>query len=391
LLCAAAQSYGQVKKWTLQECVEYALKNNISVRQSELDLKLTEVDKSDAFGSFIPTANGSVSHVWNSGLNLDPVSNTNTLQTTMFTTAGFTASVDLYKGLQNQARYRKAKMAIVASQYQLQKMKEDTGLNVANAYLQILFNRENLKVQQEQLAADLRQSERSTQLLEGGQIPKGDLLDVEATVAADRQRVIAAENQLLLSKLSLAQLLQLKDFMSFDVADEEYNMAENAILFETPEAIFEKAKTIRTEIKIAQANVDLAKQDVKISLGAYQPTLRGFYNLDTRVGYSDVPYFSPDTGELLGLQSPPPFWNQFWDNKGHSYGFQLSIPILNGFSTRNAVTRSKIALDRSQLTYEQQELDLERNVFTAYTDAQGALKAYDAAVSAANARTLALS
>jgi outer membrane protein len=393
LLLLSFFSRAQEKKWTLRECVEHALKNNISVRQSELDLQLTEIDKSDALGNFIPTANANAQHAWNSGLNPNPVSGGNSLQTTMYTTAGFGTQVDIYKGLQNQARYRRAKMAIIAGQYQLQKMKDDTGLNVANAYLQILFNRENLKVQKEQLAADIRQSERSAQLLEGGQIPKGDLLDVEATVAADKQRVIAAENQLLLSKLSLAQLLQLKDFKNFDVADEEYDMNDNEILFQTPEAIFEKAKTIRTEIKLAQANLEVAKQDVKISRSAYQPTLRGFYNLDTRVGYADVPYLDPVTGQYdyTRLVSPPRFVDQFWDNKGHSYGFQLSVPVFNGFSTRNAVKRSKIALSRSELAYEQQELDLERNVYTAFTDAQGALKAYDAAVSAANARAQALS
>lgn len=386
----AMQLNAQGKKWTLQECVEYALSNNITVRQSELDLKLNEIDKSDAFGAFLPTANGNAQHIWNSGLSQDPISGQNTVQTNMFSTFGFATQVDLYRGMQNQAQYRRSKMAIIAGQYQLQKIKDDIALNVANAYLQILFNRENLKVQQQQLAADLKQSERSAQLLEGGLIPKGDLLDIDATVAADRQRVIAAENQLLISRLSLAQLLQIDDFQNFDIADEDYDRGDSGILLQTPDAIFEKAKTVRTEIKLAQANLEVAQQDVKIARGAYQPTLRGFYSLDTRVGYNDVPKFNEETGRVIGLESPPPFWTQFWDNKGHSFGFQLSIPILNGLSTRNNVSRSKVALERSKLAFEQQELDLERNVYTAFTDAQGALKAYDAAVSASEARAQAL-
>jgi len=379
----AVSSIAQEKKWTLQECVEYAFKNNISVRQSELDLKTTEVTKSDAIGNFLPSANLSAGHSWNIGLTQN-LSGILQQQTTQFTTAGLSTQVDIYRGMQNQLQLRRAKMAIIAGQYQLQKMKDDVGLNVANAFLDILFNKENLKVQQQQLQIDQQQAERAKQLLEGGQIPRGDLMDIEATVSTDRQRVVQAENTLLISKLSLAQLLQLDDFATFDIADEEYNMEDSEVFMQTPAAIFEKARSLRTEIKLAQANLDVAQQDVKIAKAAYQPSLTGFYSLNTRITYADYTTFD-EQGQLISF-SPPPFWTQFWDNKGHSFGFQLSIPILNGYATRNNVERSKITLERSKLAFEQQELDLERTIYTAYTDAQGALKAYDAAVSAANAR-----
>ena len=382
-LLIAFSATAQNKKWTLQECVEYAFKNNISVRQSELDLKTTEVTKSDAVGNFLPSASLSAGHSWNIGLTQN-LSGILQQQTTQFTTAGLSTQVDIYKGLQNQMQLRRAKMAIIAGQYQLQKMKDDIGLNVANAFLDILFNKENLKVQQQQLQIDTEQAARAKQLLEGGQIPRGDLMDIEATVSTDRQRVVQAENTLLISKLSLAQLLQLDDFATFDIADEEYNMEDSEVFLQTPEAIYEKAKTLRTEIKLAQANLDVAEQDVKIARSAYQPSLIGFYSLNTRATYNDYTTFN-DAGELI-TQSPPPFWTQFWDNKGHSFGLQLNIPILNGFATRNNVQRSKLTLERSKLAFEQQQLDLERTIYTAYTDAQGALKAYEAAVSAANAR-----
>lgn len=387
----AQESYGQAKKWTLKECVDYALQHNISIRQSELDLKLNEISKKDAFGNFLPSANATINHSWNIGLNPDPITGIQQQQTTQFSNAGISSSVDLYKGIQNQAQFRRAKMAIIAGQYQVEKIQQDVSLNVANAFLQILFNKENLKVQQQQLQTDLEQAERSKELLEGGAIPQGDLLDIEATVAADRQRVISAENQLLISKLSLAQLLQLDDFQNFDIADQEYPM-ENSILLQSPEAIFEKARTFRVEMKLARANLEVAEQDVKVARGAYQPTLRGFYSLDTRVLYSDyIDYVTDGTGPPQPVfKSQPPFWTQVWDNKGHALGFQLSIPILNGFATRNNVERTNVALERSKLAFEQQELDLERNIYTAYTDAQGAMRAYEAAVSAEKARTQAL-
>lgn len=375
-------SFSQEKKWTLEECVQYALEKNISIRQSELDLDVTEIDKKDAFGSFLPTANATASHSWNIGLT-PGITGILEEQTTQFTNIGVNTGVDIYKGLLNQRQLRRQKMAIVASQYKLVKMQEDVSINVANAFLQVLFNKENLKVQQAQLETDLQQAERTGQLVEGGAVPRGDLLDIEATVAADRQRVIESENQLLISKLSLAQLLQLEEFWNFDVADEEYSMQESGVMLLRPMEIYDKAKQLRTEIKIAQANLEIAEQDVKIARSAYQPTLRGFYSLNTQITYAD---YSTLQGGQLVVQAPPPFHEQFWDNKAHSFGFQLSVPIFNGFSVRNNVERSRVALERSKLAFEQQELDLQRNVYTAYTDAQGALKSYDAAVSAAKAR-----
>ncbi|MBF00079.1 TolC family protein [Flavobacterium coralii] len=375
--------HAQQKKWTLRECVEYALKNNISVRQAELDLKLNQIDKKDALGNFLPNANFSAGHSWNIGL-IRNFSGILQQQTTQFTTGGLSTNVDIFKGLQNQRTNQRARLAIIAGKYNITKMQEDVALNVANAYLQILFNRENLKVQNEQLEVDLQQLERSKELLEGGVIPRGDLLDIEATVAADRQRIIDAENQLLLSRLSLAQLLQIEDFQNFDIADEEFSKEDSEVLVQTPETIYNKAKDEQTVIKLARANLEVAEQDVKIAKSAYQPTLQGFYSLDTRVTYDDYTSFGED-GQIIS-QSPPPFWNQVWDNKGHSFGFQLSIPILNGFAVRNSVERAKVAVERSKLALEQQELDLERNIYTAYTDAIGALKAYDAAVAASDAR-----
>lgn len=389
----ALPAAAQQKKWTLQECVDYALQHNISVRQSELDLQTTSIAKKDAIGAFLPTANVTGSHTWNVGLNINPLTNLLQQQTIQYSNAGASAQFDIYKGLQNQLNYRRAKMAIIAGQYQLQKMKDDTALNVANAFLEILFNKENLKVQQQQLAIDEQQGRQSAELVEGGQIPRGDLLDIEATVASDKQKVIAAENQLLLSKLSLAQLLQLSDFAAFDIADEEYNSDQSEVLLQTPQAIFDKAKGIRTEIKLALANLDVAQQDIKIARGAYQPTLRGFYSINTRISYADnVTYVTPADGgtPVPVLTSQPSFWNQFVDNKGHAFGFQLNVPILNGFTVRNNVERSKVALERAKLTYEQQKVDLERNVYTAFTDAQGALRSYEAAVAAQTARAEAL-
>jgi outer membrane protein len=400
-------SLGQNKKWTLNECVDYAIKNNISIKQSGLDNQLSTISKKEAIGNFLPSVNGQASHSWNIGLNQNITTGLLENQTTQFTSAGLSANVDIYNGMQNQNRLRRANLSIVASQYQLTKIQEDVSLNVVNAYLQILFNKENQKVQTEQLAYDTKQLERTTELVKAGVIARGDLLDVKATVAADNQKLIAAQNALLISKLSLAQLLQLNDFQNFDIADADLPVKESAVMMQEPKTILEKAKQSRTDLKIASTNVEIAEKDLKISKGAYQPRLQGFYNFSTRASYSgrvidsqldttnptSVIGFVENTNQFVVrpnrvpiLGNPDSVFNQFDQNKGQNFGVSLNVPIFNGFAARNNVSRSKVALERSKIALEQQNLDLERTVYTAYTDTKGALKSYEAAVSTLEAR-----
>ena len=175
----------QSKKWTLEECVNYALENNISIKQSELDTQIASVDKKTAIGNFLPSINVTTNHSWNIGLNQDITTGLLRNQTTQFTSSGANVGIDIYKGLQNQNNLRRANLAVIASKYQLLKMQEDIALNVANAFLQVLFNKENLKVQQEQLAINEKQLTRSTELVNAGAIPRGDVLDIKANLASD--------------------------------------------------------------------------------------------------------------------------------------------------------------------------------------------------------------
>jgi len=400
----------QSKKWTIEECVAYALEHNISIKQTELDTQLALIDKKTAWGNFLPSVNGTASHSWNIGLNQNITTGLLENETTQFTSASVSAGVDIYKGLQNQNRFRRANLSIISAQYQLTKMKDDISLNVANAFLQILFNKENIKVQKEQQASNERQLQRTQELVNAGSVPRGDLLDIKATVAGDKQRVIAAENALLISKLSLAQLLQFDDFQNFDIADTDYEAKQSEVMFQTPDAIYQKAREQRVEVKLAKANMDIAAKDVEIARGAYKPTLQGFYSFSTRAGYSDrvtgsqlnalnpvvqttdyitvdgvnYPIFQPNYSPVFGKAAP--LLDQFSTNKGHNFGVQLNVPIFNGFAVRNNVARAKIALERTKIAMSQSELDLERTVYTAFTDANGAYKSYESAVAALEAR-----
>lgn len=385
ILLIGFSSQAQTKVWTLEECVRYALDNNITIKNSELDLKIADIDKKDAFGSYLPSVNGSASHSWNIGRNVNPVTNIATTQTTQYSQLGINSGVDIYKGLQNQNIYRRTKLAIIASQYQLLKIQEDVSLNVANAFLQILSYKEDLKVKKEQLTIDEKRLKRSEEMVNAGTIPRGDLFDLKATIATDKQNITVSENNLLISKLSLAQLLQLKEFVDFDVADDTNLADENNIMSQKPIDIYNKAKETRTELKLAQTNLEIAEKNVAIAKGAYQPTLRGVYSFGTSASYSHI-LSGVDVNKNPVYKSADPIFDQFSDNKGHYFGLQLNVPIFNGFSVRNNVERNKVSLEKSKIDLEQKSLDLQRNVYTAFTDAKGALNTYESATVALEAR-----
>ncbi|NJB36210.1 TolC family protein [Croceivirga sp. JEA036] len=380
LISAISLCNAQVKKWTLEECVTYAVEHNISVAQFNLDLESVKLDKSDALGAFIPSLNGQASVSGNTGLILDPTTNNLVSGTIMSSSMNLTSSVTLFDGLRNFKNLQRAKLNAIAGQYRLDDLVDDIRLNVANAYLQILSNKEALKVAKAQLAVTEQDLNRTKELVDAGVVPKGDLLELEATVASQQQQIVNNKGLVLISKINLAQFLQITDYDSFDIADDSFEVPPTSILDNSAKTIFDKALTFRNDIKLSQANVDLASKDVEIAKGAYMPTLGAFFNYNTR--YSDQNR-NPFTGEDLN------FIDQLWLNDGISYGAQLNVPIFNGWSTKNNVTRAKIALDRTKLQYEADKLALEATIQQSYVDVKTFGKAYEAAQKTLEARRIA--
>ena len=369
----------QKKYWTLEECVIYAIDNNLTIEQFELDLVSAEIDKSDAIGNLIPDLNARTDISGNTGLILDPTTNQLVTGTILSSSANITSSITLFDGLRNIKRVQRAKMNALATQYRVDDLKDDIRLSVANAYLQIISNKEALKVSKAQYAVTEQDVKRITELVEAGVVPRGDLLDIEATAATQEQQIVNNEALVTISRINLAQLLQITDYENFDVADESFEVPPSDILSNSPKTIFDKALTFRNDIAASQANVDLAEQDLKIAKGAYFPTIGAFFNYNTR--YSDQ---NRDrlTGEFIG------FIDQLWINDGISYGAQMNIPIFNGWSTRNNVRRSQIGLDRARIQFERDKLDLENTVNQAYVDVKTFAKAYEAAQKTLEARSI---
>jgi outer membrane protein len=374
-LAFSAQAQEEGKKWTLQECVEYALENNISIKQSQLDIEDANLNKMDAVGNLIPSVNGQASYSTNTGASINPVTNQFENETFSSFTTGASASLTLFDGLRNIRQLQRAKLSQLASQYRLEKMESDIALAVANSYLQVLLNKANLKSIESQNEVTQEQLQRTQDLVDAGVLPQGDLLEISATNANEVQQIVVAENNIQISLISLAQLLLIKDYETFQIVDEGYEIISTEIAELAPQEIIEKAQASRPEVQIAEKNVELSKKDVQIARGAYFPTLSGFFNYNTR--YANNDFFNRD------------FTNQLWQNDGLSYGLQLQVPIFNGLSARTNVNRNKINLQRSEYQLEQAKLDLESNVYQAYVDAKGAAKSYDAALTALESQELA--
>lgn len=386
----------QTEPMTLLECVSMAVEKNISVKQSKLSVDDAEIGKSDARGNFYPTINAQANHTWNVGLNQDITRGVLENKTTQYTSFGVSLNVDLYGGERNLNQLHRANLSILASQYQLEDMKDDIRLMVANAYLQILFNIENLEVQESQLEITRKDVERTEKMIETGIMVKYDLLELEATLATQEQAVIQAQNNLRLSRINLAQMLLITDYENFDVVTIDVDVPFGQILFQKPKDIFEKALTHRNDIKLSTINIAIAEKEVELAKGSLQPSMSAFYGYNTRVSYADrvmgngeftdVPIgFVSSTKEPVlrsvegtNLVSHLPFGEQFDLNAGHNFGLRLNIPIFNGNTARNNVERTKVNLLRSQNQLEQEKLNLENAVNQAFNDAKGAFKFYEA-------------
>ena len=410
LLCFTVLSHAQDDEWTLEECILYALENNISVRQAALDLDLAEIEISDAYGNFLPGVQASATNAWNTGLTQNVTTGILQTQTTRSFSAGVTAGVTLFDGLRNFKLLQLARLNELAGQYSLEQMRDNIALLVANSYLEVLFNKENLKITEALYELTLEQLERVEDLVEAGVVPRGDLLEIRANAASEAQRMIIAENQIKISLIALAQILRIEDYENFDIAERDYQILGSEILEIPVTEVIEAAEEERYEVRIAELNQDLARKQVEIAEGAHWPTLAAFFNYNTRESGAgrlisagidpDEPYrqigLVQETEQIVvapnmvtEIGDPDPFFDQLQRNDGISYGVQLTIPIFSGFATRNAIKRREVDVLRSEYALGQAKLDLEADVYQAFTDAQGSLKAYEAALVALEAQVLA--
>ena len=348
---------------TLQDAVDMAVERNINIKQSELNQKNSELNRSDAIGNFLPSISASANHQWNIGRGVNVTTNIIEEVSTQFSSGNLNIGLPIYSGSRNVYQLHRANLEILASKYQLEDIKDDIKLFVANSYLQIMFNSEILKVQQSQLEITKAELKRTKDLIETGIFSPRQIYEIEASLASQEQNVVQAENNLRDAKLNLAQLLLIDDYESFDIAYEDFSIPFSDILDRNPKEILEKSLTFRNDIKLAETNISIAEKDIKISKSLRLPSITSFYSWNTRISYLDL---------------TPNFEDQFNLNKGQTYGLALNIPIFQGNAIKNNIERTKVNLQRLEYQYDQEKLNLENTINQAYFDLIGAIKLYEA-------------
>jgi len=370
LLFSRGMLFSQSKVWSLEDCIKYAIENNIQIKQQVIQ---TEVQKNSldlAKFQLLPNLNGQASHSYSFGRALDQ--NTyqffnQTLQSDYFYLGG---SMPVFNGLQYYNSIQKNKYLVLASKQDLQDISDNVALNVALAYLQILLNKELVAANENQLNITLQQIEKSRKLVDAGSVAKGNLLEIEAQAAQEELSLITIKNQLETSVLILTQFLELKTPAGFEVIVPEINVDPNAVISGNIDEIYAIAEKNRPEIKSSELKLTASEYGLKMAQGGRSPIISLNYSLNSRYTYlSNQP----------GIQS---FNTQIKNNKNSGVGLTLNIPILNGWQVNKNISNSKLNVETSKYALEGTQKQLYKSIQQAYTDAVAALKKFNVSLKA---------
>ncbi|RLD30295.1 MAG: TolC family protein [Bacteroidetes bacterium] len=377
LLTVCISLSAQNKIWTLQECVNYALENNITIKKSENTLLINEQDIIGAKGNFLPSVSGSLGERMSIGSGFDPVSNQRiNSQTTHSFNYNFSVNQNVFNGFRTTNLYKQSQLNFETNQLELNRIKDDISLNVANSYLNVLFNKERLETAQAQYNFSNKQLQQVKDLVDAGVQPRANIFDAEATLSSDAQSVTVAENNYTLSLLSLSQLLQVP-FEGFNVAIIEVDNPSAALMYNDINPILNYAFENRHEIKVAQKDIENSELSTEISKSGYYPSVSVSY------GFGSV--WSESKNDFIKQA----FFRELDLNKGHNFSLNVSIPIFSRFQNKTAVAKSKIQKENSKLDLIQAKLNLETNIQRAFTEAQAALKTFEAAKKSLSSQELA--
>jgi len=356
------------KKWTLKECVDHALKNNITVEQNLLNVELAELNVKTAKGNFLPNLGASTNGSLSAGSNFNPVTNQRTQSQTFFGGGlSLNSGATVFNGFRNLNTYKQSLLGVERSKLTLEKIQNDISLFVVNGYLNILFAKENLAVARIQAEISKKQVEAAKQRYEAGIIPKGDYLNTQSTAANDQQNVVANENTLTIALLNLAQLLQVPS-ENFDVEEINVGTPSAALLYDDATIVYEKALTTQPQITNAELGIKDADLNIEIAKGAYLPTLSASLFTNTNFNYILKPSGFPN-GRLF---------DQLEGNLGYGLGFNLSIPIFNRGQTKINVNRQFVNKELSRVNLDNQKLQLQQTIEQAFVDSKAAAKTYNA-------------
>lgn len=414
---AQTETQNTAKVWTLKECIDYALANNLDVQRSELNRQNSEVDRTQAKMAMIPSLNASLSNGFNWGRSINPVTNEFTTQEIRSLSPNANSQVTLFNGLRIQNTIRQANTGYFASEADLQKAKNDVSLNVINLYINVIFNKELTENARFQLRSSQQQLERTKKQVAAGALPRSNELNLEAQVATNEVSVINNENLYNLSLLQLKQALLLPASTAMDVERPELSV-EDLVLDQSSQEVFEIAKQTMPEIKSADLKVRSAMYGYKAAKGNLYPRLSLSGSINSNYSSAnDRSVFVPDGFNLVPSANPVGFYtdpvsgtpvtvygyevepsiagsytdgygyrDQLKDNIFRSVSLTLSIPLFNGMQARAGVKRAHISHGLAEVTAKQVNQTLRQNIESAYNDAIAASKSYQANVRQVAAR-----
>ncbi|MTI39510.1 TolC family protein [Fulvivirga lutimaris] len=421
ILLGSSTAYAQeTVEWTLQECVEYALANNLTVKRSELNLKSSEVSLKQSKYNMLPSVNASGSYGYSWGRSIDPTTNQFVdNQRIASSNANINASVTLFNGFRIQNNIKSSEFAQESNELYLEDSKNNVTFNVISFYTNVLFTKELFENAKKQLESTEQQVKLTESRVNAGALPRASLLDLLAQKATNELNVVNRENDYLNAKIQLKQALQLPPENQIDIVVPELEAEIVPLVDVTAIEIYNIALNEQPNIQAAKFNTMSADYAVKSQRGNLYPTLSLNAGMNTR--YSDAaqqpvafenvtipdpngsgndvqvlntlvylnngapdffitPAQSPTDFETIGLST------QIDNNLGKYITLNLNIPIFNGFSARNNIQRSVITNQQAEITETETKYQLWQTIEQAYNNVQAAAKSYNASLTQVEAR-----
>jgi len=401
LILSISDYLAHAQVWSLEKCINHALENNLQVKQQELNLETSEFDLLQNKMSLLPTLNANLSHTYNFGRSLDLTTYNFVNQTVRANGISLTGNLTLFNGFNKLNRIKQSKYDFMASQYQLQNVKDDIRMAVLNNYLQILFGKEQLAIMNGQVKIATQQVEKTRLLVDVGKLANGALLDLQAQLANDELNKVNAENQLGLAYLDMKHLLQLPITDQFDIEDPDVTIDAIANWDTlTLTSVYDYAIGNHPNVKSSEFTMKSAQLQFSSAKGRYYPSLSMYGNVNTDyasssqevtfVQISNTTYIGYVTTTFDTVVTPTPsfsttyqdipFLDQLGDNLRYALGFTLSVPIFNGLSTRYSVKQSKVNALKAINAWEIAKNQLKKDVQQAYANSKAAQKKYEASL-----------
>ncbi len=402
-ICSFHSVRGQEKKrLSLEDCIEIAIQNNLTVRRSQLNLVSSEIDLMQARGQRYPTLNVGGNYGFNWGRGIDPTTNQFINQRVNFNGLNGNSNVALFRGMQITNNIKQSKLNVEASRLDVARSANDISLNVALTYLNVILNKELLENANYQLASSEQQLDQTKKMVAAGALPVSNELQLSSQLATNEVNVINAENNLDLALLTLKQSLLLPPGEDIDIIIPEVEIRQEEIESSSIQEIFALASANQPEIQSADLRVKSANVGLQVSKGVRYPSLNLSGGFSTN--YSDAigQRFVTDGSDGTIVQSPTDLvtengvqifenitvpggafenygvTDQWSDNLSRTLSIGLSVPIFNGFSTRAGIQRAKIGIQTAEITSVEERNNLYQSIETAYRNALAASKTYAA-------------